>query len=114
MNRGDPSLTDRELQVLASLISGKTDREIGKELNIAESTVKSHLSLMFAEARRIEPDRSRHGRFGDVPDVACFRELEGRAASPRSCPSRLSDTALTRQDRSSYGPRCTIAGCTKT
>jgi len=49
MSRGDPSLTDRELEVLASLISGKTNREIAKELNITESTVKSHLSLIFAK-----------------------------------------------------------------
>ena len=49
MSRGAPSLTDRELQVLASLISGKTNREIGEELHITESTVKSHLSLIFAK-----------------------------------------------------------------
>jgi DNA-binding NarL/FixJ family response regulator len=49
MSRGDPSLTARELQVLASLILGKTNREIGKELDITESTVKSHLSLIFAK-----------------------------------------------------------------
>ena len=51
MSGGDPNLTDRELQVLASLISGKTNREIGKELHITESTVKSHLSFIFAKLR---------------------------------------------------------------
>ena len=44
-----PTLTVREMQVLASLISGKTNREIGKELHVTESTVKSHLSLIFAK-----------------------------------------------------------------
>jgi DNA-binding NarL/FixJ family response regulator len=44
-----PTLSVREMQVLASLISGKTNREIGKELHITESTVKSHLSLIFTK-----------------------------------------------------------------
>ena len=49
MSRGEPKLTVRELQVLAFLILGKTNREIGKELHISESTVKSHLSFIFAK-----------------------------------------------------------------
>ena len=44
-----PTLTVREMQVLASLILGKTNREIGKELHVTESTVKSHLSLIFGK-----------------------------------------------------------------
>ena len=49
MSRGAPSLTDRELQVLALLISGKKNREIGEELHITESTVKSHMGFIFAK-----------------------------------------------------------------
>ena len=49
MSRGDPSLTARELQVLASLNLGKTNRQIGKELHITESTVKSHMRLIFTK-----------------------------------------------------------------
>ena len=49
MSRREPKLTARELQVLASLILGKTNREIGKDLYISESTVKSHLSFIFAK-----------------------------------------------------------------
>jgi len=44
-----PTLTARETQVLASLILGKTNREISRELSIAESTVKVHLTSLFAK-----------------------------------------------------------------
>lgn len=44
-----PTLTAREMQVLASLISGKTNREIGRELFIAESTVKVHVTSIFGK-----------------------------------------------------------------
>jgi len=42
-----PTLTAREMQVLASLISGKTNPEIGRDLFIAESTVKSYVASIF-------------------------------------------------------------------
>ena len=35
------------MQVLASLMLGKTNREIGRELFVAESTVKSHVASIF-------------------------------------------------------------------
>ena len=44
-----PALTPRETQVLASLMSGKTNREIGRELFVAESTVKAHVSSIFVK-----------------------------------------------------------------
>ena len=43
------TLTERELQVLASLMSGKTNREIGRGLFISEGTVKTHMSSIFAK-----------------------------------------------------------------
>ena len=42
-----PTLTARETQVLASLILGQTNREIGRELSISESTVKVHLTSLY-------------------------------------------------------------------
>ena len=39
-----PSLTAREMQVLASLMFGKTNREIAEDLSIAEATVKTKVS----------------------------------------------------------------------
>jgi two-component system, NarL family, response regulator len=40
-------LTMRELNVLRLLANGKTNKEIGAELSIAESTVKVHLTHLF-------------------------------------------------------------------
>lgn len=37
-------LTDRQAQVLALLIQGKTNKEIGRALDLAEQTVKAHIS----------------------------------------------------------------------
>ena len=45
----NPTLTAREMQVLACLVTGKTNREIGQELFIAESTVKSHVISIFGK-----------------------------------------------------------------
>jgi len=42
-------LTGRELEVLALLAKGKTDREIAAALNIAASTAKNHVSHILAK-----------------------------------------------------------------
>ena len=43
------SLTGRELDVLALLARGKSNKEIGVNLYISETTVKSHLRSIFAK-----------------------------------------------------------------
>jgi two-component system, NarL family, response regulator len=45
----EPHLTEREIQILASLAEGKSNRAIGLALHISESTVKSHLKSLFAK-----------------------------------------------------------------
>ena len=45
----EPSLTDREVQILKLLAQGKSNRSIGVDLHITESTVKSHLKSLFAK-----------------------------------------------------------------
>jgi DNA-binding NarL/FixJ family response regulator len=40
-------LTDREVELLARLATGKTNREIGAELHISEKTVARHVSNIF-------------------------------------------------------------------
>ena len=42
----DP-MTPREMEVLALLTAGKTNREIATELHMGLSTVKSHLTAMY-------------------------------------------------------------------
>jgi two-component system NarL family response regulator len=44
--RGD-ALTSRELDVLKLLAKGRSNKEIGSDLFISESTVKSHVRSMF-------------------------------------------------------------------
>ena len=43
------ALTERELEVLKLLATGKTNKEIGAQLNIAENTVKNHLKNILAK-----------------------------------------------------------------
>jgi two-component system nitrate/nitrite response regulator NarL len=43
----NPNLTPRERDVLACLTVGKTNREIAAELDLAVTTVKSHLSSVY-------------------------------------------------------------------
>ena len=45
----DPSLTPREMEVLALLTVGKSNREIATELYMGVSTVKSHLTKMYSK-----------------------------------------------------------------
>lgn len=42
-------LTPREQQVLSLLVEGRTNMQIGQELGITESTVKSHVSTIIAK-----------------------------------------------------------------
>jgi DNA-binding NarL/FixJ family response regulator len=45
----DESLTDREREVLTLVAEGRSNREIGSEIHIEESTVKTHLKSIFAK-----------------------------------------------------------------
>jgi DNA-binding NarL/FixJ family response regulator len=46
---GGPSLTNRELEVLSLIVSGKSNREIGNELAISEATVKTHINNILSK-----------------------------------------------------------------
>jgi len=40
-------LTPRQLDVLERLIEGKSNKQIGREMELSEATVKAHLSAIF-------------------------------------------------------------------
>jgi DNA-binding NarL/FixJ family response regulator len=44
-------LTDREEEVLLTVARGRTNSEIGRELHISLSTVKTHLSSLMGKLR---------------------------------------------------------------
>jgi DNA-binding NarL/FixJ family response regulator len=46
-----PELTQRELDILQSIVRGLSNKEIAAEHHIAEVTVKSHLKHLFAKLR---------------------------------------------------------------
>jgi DNA-binding NarL/FixJ family response regulator len=41
------ALTERELQVLLAMASGRTDKQIARQISVTESTVKSHIRTVF-------------------------------------------------------------------
>ena len=45
----NPNLTPRELEVLAYLTAGTSNREIATELRISVTTVKGHLSSIYTK-----------------------------------------------------------------
>lgn len=47
MSQDTSELSPREMDVLAFLIVGKSNREIAEELHLSVSTVKAHLSSVF-------------------------------------------------------------------
>lgn len=44
-----PSLTEREVEILRLLATGKGNRELARELLVSEATVKSHLSHIYTK-----------------------------------------------------------------
>ncbi|MGO3833314.1 MAG: response regulator [Microbacteriaceae bacterium] len=55
-----PKLTEREIDVLALLATGATNREIAKALFVTEATVKSHLSHLFTKLQVDTRSRAVH------------------------------------------------------
>jgi len=44
-----PQLTNRELEVLQSIVGGRSNKEIGIDLSISEATVKTHINSLLAK-----------------------------------------------------------------
>jgi DNA-binding NarL/FixJ family response regulator len=53
----EKELSEREIEVLQGIVSGRTNQEIGQELNISPKTVEKHLESIYAKlkvASRVE------------------------------------------------------------
>lgn len=48
-HRGDESLTEREIEVLALVAAGNSNREIGARLSVTEETAKAHMKRIIAK-----------------------------------------------------------------
>ncbi len=47
----DETMTDREMEVLAQVVEGKTNKEIGYELGISQKTVEKHLESVYIKLK---------------------------------------------------------------
>ena len=56
--RGDLELTPRQGQVLALMMRGRSNKDICRELGLAERTVKLHVTAGTQHAARFEPHAS--------------------------------------------------------
>lgn len=78
-------LTGRELEVLAELAKGSTNKQIGRDLSIAAKTVGNHVSSILAKldcSTRTEASRiALAARFGGIPE-------HGRSTTVGGSPTR--------------------------
>jgi DNA-binding NarL/FixJ family response regulator len=44
-----PQLTHREIEVLQAIVRGRSNKEIGSDLNISEATVKTHINSLLGK-----------------------------------------------------------------
>ena len=96
----DPSLTPREMEVLALLTVGKSNREIATELYMGLSTVKSHLTEMYRKlgvSNRTEAALVGMRTFPMLQGLASQDAVNRRHAVERETPSSAA--------RSAIGPR---------
>ena len=56
----DLGLTERQFDVLALMMQGKSNKAICRVLNLDEPTVKNHVSGILTSVESLEPDRGSH------------------------------------------------------
>ena len=72
-------LSEREREVLALMASGKTNREIAKQLFLSPHTVKEHTSAVYRKLARAQPRRGGAARRAARPDR--LTQTRGRAST---------------------------------
>jgi two-component system, NarL family, nitrate/nitrite response regulator NarL len=85
------TLTPREIQVVAAIVDGATNKDIGAQFGLSEQTVKNHVSHIFDKlgvSNRLELGLyAVHHRVLEGLDAGTARVPEHRPAGPQS-PSR--------------------------
>lgn len=72
-----PQLSPRQLTVLKGLLQGKTNKSIARDLNVAEGTVKAHLSAIY-EALGVNTRLNAMIRAHEMKIVELFPALAGK------------------------------------
>jgi two-component system, NarL family, nitrate/nitrite response regulator NarL len=92
-------LTPRELQIVAEVASGKTNKEIARKLILSEQTVKHYLTKIFDELgvfNRLELALFWvHHRLADEIDLDAVKQVDAPHAPQATRPQQGSGTART-------------------
>jgi DNA-binding NarL/FixJ family response regulator len=78
------SLTTREEQVLALIVQGLSNKEIGGQLELSEKTVKHYLTLILDKLQvrtRVQAALLAYGRSNPVPRIRQSEQLDGVQAT---------------------------------
>jgi DNA-binding NarL/FixJ family response regulator len=59
---GEEALSAREIEVLAAVATGMSNKQIARQLRVSGATVKTHLPARLRQARCRRSDGRRHGR----------------------------------------------------
>jgi HD-GYP domain-containing protein (c-di-GMP phosphodiesterase class II) len=101
-------LTEREIEVLRSLVTGRTEAQIAGDLFVSASTVHTHVVHIYAKAGRVDPCRCGDARHGARPGSAPRAGLEGRPGIVSRRPNGSAGPPPTgRRDRRPGRPRAT-------
>ena len=84
MSNNNPNLTPRELEVLAYLTAGTSNREIATELHISVSHSEGSPKHHLREAPCVKPNRGGAHRLRCLPDAEGLRELAWRGRMIRA------------------------------
>jgi DNA-binding NarL/FixJ family response regulator len=49
LHAAEDSLSEREIDVLTAVASGKSNKQVARELSVSEDTVKGHLKIIFTK-----------------------------------------------------------------
>ena len=84
-------LTVRELQVIAAIVEGSSNKDVGRQFGVSEQTVKNHLSNIFDKlgvSNRLELAlyAVHHRLLTDVPAARPRPEPPGRPKPPQNRP----------------------------